>query len=315
MSRGRLTEVGQGVLSVLGQVLVGQRSTLEGLVVALLAGGHVLLEGPPGTGKTLMVRALSRAVGGRFGRAQFTPDLLPSDVLGTYVLRGQGGSFELREGPVFTDLLLADEINRAPPRTQSALLEAMQERQVTLDGRHHPLSPGFFVVATQNPLEFEGTYPLPEAQLDRFLMKLQVAYPTQAEEVALLSRFRDASPPSEAVISPVADLADIVSLRGHLREVAATDALLAYVAEIVRRTRRVPGVAVGAGPRAAIALFEASRARAALSDRDFITPDDVKAMASPVLRHRLVLHLDAEAGGAEADGVIAQVLGEVEVPR
>jgi MoxR-like ATPase len=302
----------------IGKAVVGQGAAVEQLLAALLAGGHVLLEGVPGVAKTLLAKALARALHLSFGRVQFTPDLMPADILGTSVYRAQTGAFELRRGPIFTDVLLADEINRTPPKTQAALLEAMEERQVTIDGERLPLGPGFFVVATQNPVEYEGTYPLPEAQTDRFLMKIRVGYPEAVEELELLRRAAagfDGHDLDAAGVGPVLTREGLDALRGRARAVPVAPELLDYVARLARGSRQLPRVRLGASPRAGVGLLAAARARAALRGAEWLTPDDVKAVAPPVLRHRLVLRPEAELAGASPDELVAELLETVPVPR
>ena len=302
----------------IGKAVVGQRAAVGELLAALLAGGHVLLEGVPGVAKTLLAKALARAVDLRFGRIQFTPDLMPADILGTSVFRPQAGTFELRRGPIFTEVLLADEVNRTPPKTQAALLEAMEERQVTIDGAREPLPPGFFVVATQNPVEYEGTYPLPEAQTDRFLLKVRVGYPEAADEAEVLRRAAagfDGHDLDAAGVRPVLSRGDLESLRGRTRALPVSPPVLEYVARLVRASRELPSVRLGASPRAGVALLAASRARAALRGAEWLSPDDVKAMAPAALRHRLVLRAEAELEGATPDDVVRELLDGVEVPR
>jgi len=299
-------------------VVLGQPAAVDLLLTALLAQGHVLVEGVPGTAKTLLVRAFAASLGLRFGRIQFTPDLMPGDVIGTNLFDFRSGAFALTRGPVFTELLLADEINRTPPKTQAALLEAMQERAVTIDGTTHPLGAGFMVVATQNPIEQEGTYPLPEAQLDRFLFKVQVGYPDRDHERSMvkLHGHRTAMPTLEELgVTAVADLPTIEACRAVVREVRLSDEIVDYVVDLVRATRGRPTVACGASPRAANMLASASRALAVLRGRDFVTPDDVKALAVPTLRHRLVLAPGAEIEGLTAEGEVRRVLEEVAAPR
>ena len=296
------------------KVVVGQEDALDAMLAAAAVGGHVLLEGVPGVAKTLLANATARALGMPFRRVQFTPDMLPSDVTGTMALRGTELAF--REGPVFTNLLLADEVNRTPPKTQAALLEAMQEQQVSVDGVTHRLPDPFLVVATQNPIEYEGTYPLPEAQLDRFLMKIDVGYPEEAAEVAMLRlAHRGVVPATLEDVRAVAGAADLLAARAEVDATVASDEVLAYVAAVVRATRELPSVELGASPRAAVHLLAAARAAARLAGRDFTTPDDVTLMALPVLRHRLVLRPEAELERYRPDDAIATALASVPVPR
>jgi MoxR-like ATPase len=298
--------------------VIGQRDAVSQALVAVLARGHVLLEGVPGVAKTLLVRALAGALGARFGRIQFTPDLVPSDVTGVSVFREAERRFEFVPGPVFTDLLLADEINRAPAKTQSALLEAMQERQVTVDGEARPLGPLFTVFATQNPVEYEGTYPLPEAQLDRFLLKVRVPYPTMESEVAILDLYAegfDPELPGGATPAPVLGEGELERLRTAVEQVHVSPDVRRYVAEVVRATRNHDGFTLGASPRATVALFRASRAAALLEGRDFVTPDDVKSLVPAVLRHRVMVAPELEVEGRTADDVLADVLLRVKVPE
>jgi len=313
---GAPRDVGGRITGEVGHAVVGQRLMIEQMLIALCAGGHVLLEGPPGTAKTLAVNALARAMRCDFKRVQFTPDLMPADIVGTHVFDFKAQEFTLRRGPVFTDLLLADEINRAPAKTQAALLEGMQERQVTIDGVSQPLPPLFTVFATQNPIEFEGTFPLPEAQLDRFLLKVVVPYPSKEEEDGILAAYQTGFDPCrlEAVQS-VTDRAAMLAVRAAVGRVQVVPEVMGYTTEIVRRTRELPTIAVGASPRASVALFLAAKARAALAGRDFVTPDDVQALAAPALRHRVLLKPEAEIEGATADACIAQIVESVAVPR
>jgi MoxR-like ATPase len=302
----------------IGKVVVGQRGPVGELLAALLAGGHVLLEGVPGVAKTLLAKTLARALDLRFGRVQFTPDLMPSDILGTSVYRPDSGTFELRRGPIFTEVLLADEVNRTPPKTQAALLEAMEERQVTLDGQRQPLPDTFFVIATQNPVEYEGTYPLPEAQADRFLMKVRVEYPASAEEVEILRRAAsglDVHDLEAAGVVPVLSRQELAALRGSARGLPVAAPVLEYVSRIVRASRELPRARLGASPRAGVGLLAAARARAALAGAGWVSPEDVKAMAPPVLRHRFLLRPEAELEGATPDDLVQELLDAVEVPR
>ncbi|MBX3270356.1 MAG: MoxR family ATPase [Sandaracinaceae bacterium] len=300
------------------KVIVGQEETIEEMLVALLAQGHVLLEGVPGTAKTLMVRTLAAAIDLEFGRVQFTPDLMPSDILGTNVFDFKSSAFRLTKGPIFTELLLADEINRAPAKTQSALLEAMQERQVSIDAQRHVLSPNFTVFATQNPVEQEGTYPLPEAQLDRFLLKIQVGYPSEAEEDRILrmAGIGVGSVEVEAAgITPVASAETLARVRGLANAVEVHDPVRGYIRDLMRATRQTPMILLGAGPRAGVHLLVASRWFAALAGRTFVTPDDVQRAAHPVICHRLVLAPEVELDGLGAAEVLDRVSSTVEVPR
>jgi MoxR-like ATPase len=301
-----------------GKAVVGQDAAVTGLVIALLCQGHVLLEGVPGVAKTLLVRSLAASLSLDSKRVQFTPDLMPGDITGSLVYDARTANFEFHDGPVFTNLLLADEINRTPPKTQAALLEAMEERQVTVDGLPRPLPSPFVVVATQNPLEFEGTYPLPEAQLDRFLLKLVLPLPSRDEEIAVLRRHAEGFDPRDlaaAGVKPVAGQAELAAGRNAVRAVTVTPEVLGYIADTVRATRTAPALAVGVSPRGATALLSAARAWAWLSGRDFATPDDVKALAKPVLRHRVRLRPESELEGVSTDSVLDSVLNSVAVPR
>ncbi|MCC5600277.1 AAA family ATPase [Nostoc favosum] len=309
-----LIRLGQG----LNQVIVGQSSLIQQLLVALLAGGHVILEGVPGTGKTLLVKVLAQLIQGDFRRIQLTPDVLPSDITGTNIFDLNSRNFTLKKGPIFSEVLLADEINRTPPKTQAALLEAMEEMQVTLDGESLPLPDLFWVIATQNPLEFEGTYPLPEAQLDRFLFKLVVDYPDQAAEKQMLLNRQAGFAARRLDISrlkPIATVADILQARLAVKEVKVSEAIVDYLLALVRTSRQYPDLTLGASPRAAGAWLQTSQALAWLAGRDFVTPDDVKAVASPLLCHRLILKPEAMLDGLQMDAVIASVINQVPVPR
>ena len=301
-----------------GKAVVGQDSVVTGLVIALLCRGHVLLEGVPGTAKTLMIRALAVALDLESTRIQFTPDLMPGDVTGSLVYDSRSTEFSFKPGPVFTNLLLADEINRTPPKTQASLLEAMEERQVTVEGRARPLPDPFVVAATQNPVEYEGTYPLPEAQLDRFLLKLTVGLPSRDEEFAVLQRHLGGFDPRDlagAGLRPVAGADDLATARERVALVTVAPEVSAYVVDLVRATRTSPSLRLGVSPRGAVALVSAARAWAWLSARDYVSPDDVKALARPALGHRVSLRPEAELEGVTADAVLEGILATVPAPR
>jgi MoxR-like ATPase len=301
-----------------GKAVVGQDSAVTGLVIALLCRGHVLLEGVPGVAKTLLVRALAATLSLDSARVQFTPDLMPGDVTGSLVYDARTAQFSFREGPVFTNLLLADEINRTPPKTQASLLEAMEERQVSVEGAPRLLPDPFVVAATQNPVEYEGTYPLPEAQLDRFLLKLTMPVPSREDEIQVLERHAGGFDPRDlaaAGLRPVAGPRELATARVAVRNVTIAPEVLAYVVDIARATRQSAAVRLGVSPRGATALLAASRAWAWLTGRDYVTPDDVKALARPALRHRVQLRAEAELEGATSDGVIDGVLASVPAPR
>jgi MoxR-like ATPase len=303
----------------IGKVIIGQHGVIDHALIAIFTGQHVLVEGVPGVGKTLLVRTLARVLGGEFGRIQFTPDLMPADITGTSVFNLKENAFVLVKGPVFTSFLLADEINRAPAKTQSALLQAMQERLVTIDNETHALPSSFTVFATQNPVEYEGTYPLPEAQKDRFMFKVNVGYPGRDEELSLATRMLGSESPEavleSGVVKQVLSADRIVSFRAALQEITVREELVAYIVDLVRATREHEAVLVGAGPRATQSLILASRARAALDMRDFVTPDDVRALAEPVLGHRLLLRPEFEIEGLTITELITRVLEAVPVPR
>ncbi|GAB2753828.1 AAA family ATPase [Amycolatopsis magusensis] len=300
------------------KAVVGNDGAVSGLIVALLCRGHVLLEGVPGVAKTLLVRSLAAALDLTTTRVQFTPDLMPGDVTGSLVYDARTADFSFREGPVFTNLLLADEINRTPPKTQSSLLEAMEERQVSVDGKPRALPDPFIVIATQNPVEYEGTYPLPEAQLDRFLVKLTMPEPSREDEYGILLRHAEGFDPRDltaAGVKPVAGPAQLAAGRAAVADVKLRPEVIAYIVDLCRATRTSPSVRLGVSPRGATALLAAARAWAWLAGRDYVTPDDVKALARPALRHRLGLRPEAELEGATADGVLERVLASVPVPR
>jgi MoxR-like ATPase len=315
---GRARDALHALRREVAKAVVGQDAVVTGLVIALLCRRHVLLEGVPGVAKTLLVRALARGLALETRRVQFTPDLMPGDVTGSLVYDARASEFRFREGPVFTNLLLADEINRTPPKTQASLLEAMEERQVSVDGVPRPLPDPFVVAATQNPVEYEGTYPLPEAQLDRFQLKLTVPLPDRADEIAIITRHAHGFDPSDlaaAGLGAVAGPAELAAGRAAVDRVAVRPEVIGYVVDVCRATRTAPAAQLGASPRAATALLAASRAWAWLAGRDFVTPDDVKALARPALRHRLRLRPEAELDGVTSDGVIEGVLASVPVPR
>jgi MoxR-like ATPase len=300
------------------KAIVGQDAVIEQVLIALLVEGHALIEGVPGTAKTLLVKMLARAVGAHFGRIQFTPDLMPADVTGTNIFNMATSTFTLRHGPIFTDLLLADEINRTPPKTQAALLEAMEERQVTIDGEVHKLSPLFTVLATQNPIEYEGTYPLPEAQLDRFMLKILVSYPSAEEELRVVSNWNagfNARRLEEIDVRPIDDAAEMLECRAQVRGITVEEGIQRYIVSIVRATRGALNISWGASPRAAVALLLCSKAVAAIRGREFVTPDDVKEIVKPTLRHRIVLRSEAEIEGATPDQVLDEVIAGIDVPR
>ena len=307
----------QHVRTEMGRVVVGQDALRDQCIVAVLCEGHALVEGVPGIAKTLAVKTLARLLRLGFQRVQCTSDLMPADIIGTNVLNMATSTFELHRGPIFTDLLLVDEVNRMPPRTQAALLECMEERQVTIDGTRHALSPAFTVFATQNPVEFEGTYPLPEAQIDRFLLKIRVPYPEPADEVRLLAKVHagfDSRAFDRLDLAPLPE-GLLAGAREETRAVKVQEALFDYIVQVVRRTRDWPSLSLGASPRAAIALLSVAKALAAMDGRDYVIPDDVKAASGPVLRHRIVLRPEADLEGLTPDQVIGEVVRTVEVPR
>ncbi len=318
MTLERVREIAGAIRTEIAKAVVGQEETVEHLLIALISRGHVLLEGPPGTAKTFLAQCFARALGLDFGRIQFTPDLLPGDILGSNLFNFQTSQFTLTRGPIFCELLLADEINRTPPKTQAALLEAMQERMVTLDGETHSLPDHFMVVATQNPIENQGVYPLPEAQLDRFLFKLLVPYPSAEEEAAIVTRFGEHSGPphpEDFGIATVTDAASLAETAEAVKSVAIAREVIDYVVRLVRATRESADLASGASPRAAVLLANAARARAALSGRDYVLPDDVKALATSVLRHRLMLSPAAEIEGRAIETLVDSLVEQTEAPK
>ncbi len=307
--------ISEEILSELSKVIIGKKEVLENVLISILSDGHVLIEDYPGLAKTLLARSFSQVLGCAFKRIQFTPDLLPADITGAYILNRKTSNFELRKGPIFTNILLADEINRAPPRTQSALLEAMQERQVTIENDTMKLERPFLVIATQNPIEYEGTYPLPEAQLDRFMMKLEIGYPDADQEVEILEA-RDARKMDEFVVRKITDAPTLIRMQRSVEERVHVDkAVFKYMVEIVRQTREHKSVQVGSSPRGALALLKLSKARALLSGRDYVLPDDVKSVAIHALSHRLILQPEQWLSGGKTSRVVDEILTKVPVPK
>ncbi|NDV95672.1 MoxR family ATPase [Dysgonomonas sp. 521] len=305
----------QEIKNEIGRVVVGQHQLIEQMIIAILANGHVLVEGVPGVAKTLSAKLLAKTIDVAFSRIQFTPDLMPSDVLGTSIFLPGSGKFEFKKGPIFSNIVLIDEINRSPAKTQAALFEVMEERQVTNDGVTHKMTYPFLVMATQNPIEQEGTYRLPEAQLDRFLFKIVVDYPNIVDEINILDRQNRGELSSEIGIRPVLTAEKLNSLRKAVEKVLVEHQLLEYIAQIVAATRQSPWITLGASPRASLAILNASKAMAAIRGRDFITPDDIKEVAVPVLRHRILLTPEKEMDGTSADTIICQLIDKAEVPR
>ena len=315
---GLIAQIGDLVRAEMSKAVKGQQAIIDGLLICLLSDGHALLEGVPGTAKTLMARALAQCLACEFHRVQFTPDLMPSDIIGTTVYDMRAAEFHVKHGPIFTSVLMADEINRTPPKTQAALLQAMEERRISIDGVDYPLPAPFFVIATQNPIEYEGTYPLPEAQLDRFLMKLKVDYPEPDDEIAMLRLHQQGFDPHQRVLAELRPVVSAEMLRDAHAEMAAItveEGVLAYLVALVTATRGAHQLILGGSPRATVALLNASRAMAALEGRTFVTPDDIKIIARPVLRHRLILRPEAEIEGLTTDQVVESVLAMVPVPR
>ncbi len=318
MTLDQLRGLTDAIRAEVGKAVIGQRETLDHLLIALVSHGHVLLEGPPGVAKTFIAQCFARSLGLHYGRIQFTPDLLPGDILGSNLFNFQTSQFTLTRGPIFCELLLADEINRTPPKTQAALLEAMQERSVTLDGERHALPERFLVVATENPIENQGVYPLPEAQLDRFLFKLLVPYPSAEEEAAIVTRFGEhggPARPEDFGVGPVTDAATLAQAVQAVKAVTIAPQIIDYVVRLVRATRESADLATGASPRAAVMLANAARSRAALQGRDYVLPDDVKALATAVLRHRLLLSPAAEIEGRQIEALVAELIERTEAPR
>ena len=318
MKVDEVQQLAQAIRTKIAKAVVGQDTTVELMLVALFSGGHILLEGPPGTAKTLLAHSFAQAVGLDFGRIQFTPDLMPADIIGANLFNFQTSSFTLTRGAIFTELLLADEINRTPPKTQAALLEAMQERQVTIDGESHPLSDRFMVVATQNPIEQQGVYPLPEAQLDRFLFKQSVDYPSLEQERKIIATHgaeKEAMEPSAWGVERTADRELIAAAMGAVNEIRLVDEIIDYIAALIRGTRENPELESGASPRAGAMLAAAARARAALDGRDFVIPDDVKMLAPALLRHRVILSPAAEINGRKVEEIVLSIIEAIEAPR
>ncbi len=318
ISLSQTVDLYNNMINELSKVIVGQQQPLGELIIGFLAGGHMLMEGVPGIAKTLMVRTLSSVTKANFKRVQFTPDLMPGDLTGINIFNPAQGKFELRRGPIFTDILLADEINRTPPKTQSALLEAMQERQVTIDGESYSLGELFTVVATQNPIEYEGTYPLPEAELDRFIMKIVVDYPLPNEEIDILLRFHehgDFFNIEQFNLKPVADETLVNAVREEVRKIRVEKSIADYIVKIVTATRNHPFISLGSSPRAGISFVAVAKTSAAINNRKFVMPDDIKEFARPVLRHRLILKPEAEIEGISPDDLIDEILEQITVPR
>ena len=318
MKVDEVQQLGQAIRGEIAKAVVGQDTTVELILVALFAGGHILLEGPPGTAKTLLAHSFAEAIGLDFGRIQFTPDLMPADIIGANLFNFQTSSFTLTRGPIFTELLLADEINRTPPKTQAALLEAMQERQVTIDGQSHELGERFMVVATQNPIEQQGVYPLPEAQLDRFLFKQTVDYPSAEEERRIIASHgarKEAMDPAAWGVESRADAKTITAALKAVSGIRLVDEVIDYIAALIRGTRDAPDLQSGASPRAGAMLAGAARARAAIEGRDFVIPDDVKRLAPPLLRHRVILSPAAEINGRKVEDIVASIIEAIEAPR
>jgi len=317
--RTDLTALNQAVVAIrneIKKVIVGQDEMVKLIIAALLADGHVLIEGVPGVAKTLTAKLVARSLDIGFSRIQFTPDLMPSDVLGTPVFNPQHGSFDFKKGPVFGNIVLIDEINRSPAKTQSALFEIMEERQATIDGRTYPMPSPFMVLATQNPIEHEGTYRLPEAQLDRFLFKILVPYPSEAEEVTILSQFHQmGNAPIFEMVKPVLNGEQVIALRQQIKTLIIEDRLLQFIARFIQQTRSHKSIYLGASPRASLAIMNASKAIAAISGRDFVTPEDILEVFSPVLRHRIILAPDKEMEGITEDEVIKQIVNGMDIPR
>ena len=306
------------VKNELAKVIIGQEEVIDNLLISLFSGGHILLEGVPGLGKTLLANSLSYIIGGDFKRIQFTPDLMPSDIIGTTVYNMELNNFQVKKGPIFTNILLADEINRSPAKTQSALLQAMQEKNVTIDGKDYKLDDFFICIATQNPIEMEGTYPLPEAQIDRFQMKINITYPGTEEEGSILKNVRDgfrAEDPKTAGLKKVLENNRIAEIKNAVDKVIIDDKIIDYITKMISVTREYSGIEVGSSPRGSVALFNTSRVKAVFDGRDYVVPDDIKTLALPVLRHRLILNAESEIEGYSSDYYLEKIINEIEVPR
>jgi len=313
---GKLNTAVEQIKATLAEIIVGQHHTIDLLIAGILADGHVLIEGVPGVAKTLTAKLIAKAIDAKYSRIQFTPDLMPSDILGTSVFSPKTAEFEFKHGPIFGNIILIDEINRAPAKTQSALFEVMEERQITIDGKTYQMQEPFIVLATQNPVEQEGTYRLPEAQLDRFIFKVEIKYPTLEEEIAIITQQHQQKTTDQlSHIKPVLSISDIVSLRKQVRELHVEPKLLEFTAKIIHETRSNKSLYLGGSPRASLAIINAAKAMAAIKGRDFITPDDIVSVAAPVLRHRIMLTPDKEMEGVTPDDVVAQIIQKIEVPR
>ncbi|MGZ3756888.1 MAG: AAA family ATPase [Mucilaginibacter sp.] len=313
---GKLNAAVEKIKATLAQIIVGQQDTIDLLIAGILADGHILIEGVPGVAKTLTAKLIAKAIDAKYSRIQFTPDLMPSDILGTSVFNPKTTEFEFKHGPVFGNIILIDEINRAPAKTQSALFEVMEERQLTIDGHTYKMEEPFIVLATQNPIEQEGTYRLPEAQLDRFIFKIEIKYPTLEEEITILTQQHQRRTTDQlSHIEPVLSIADIVSIRQQVRELHVEPKLLEFTAKIIHETRNNKSLYLGGSPRASLAIINASKALAAIKGRDFVTPDDIITIIAPVLRHRIMLTPDKEMEGLTPDDIVAQIIQKIEVPR
>ena len=312
----KLSNAVEQVKATLGQIIVGQQHTIDLLIAGILADGHVLIEGVPGVAKTLTAKLIAKAIDAQYSRIQFTPDLMPSDILGTSVFSPKTAEFEFKKGPIFGNIILIDEINRAPAKTQSALFEVMEERQITIDGKTYQMQEPFIVLATQNPVEQEGTYRLPEAQLDRFIFKIEIKYPTLEEEITIVTQQHQQKTTDQlSHIKPVLSIADIVSLRQQVRGLHVEPKILEFTAKIIHETRNNKSLYLGGSPRASLAIINAAKAMAAIKGRDFVTPDDIIGVTAPVLRHRVMLTPDKEMEGVTPDDVVAQIIQKIEVPR